>query len=329
LRLTLSLDRAQQPLACDASQHEVELPGHVRGVAQPRAEALPKERRRQMRGVADEQHVTLAHLVGQHRAKLVNGAARERPIFGSVPRLKQRPHPRGILKIRRLLVRQQHELPAPVAGAALHDRRRACRIAALAGDRQPGKRPHVMRLGVHYEPPLLKAEVAAADPARLAHKGVRAVRPDQPLGADRAVFTSPGQLPRLLLAHPVNRQLDMVAPVVQALRDPASLHGHAGGDARMVMDRGLELRLEEHVVGLPPRSRQALDIEPQHQLAVRAEPLVVADRDHLPGQRVGQSERLEQAHDLVIEMDRSGHAIDLLETLEDHHPVPGTPQQRG
>ena len=94
------------------------------------------------------------------------------------------------------------------------------------------------------------------------------------------------------------------------------------------MDRSLELRLEEHVVRLPPRSRQTVHVESQQQLAVGAEPLVVGDRNHLLGERVGQSERLEQAHDLVIEMHRTRQAVDLLKALEHHHPVAGSPEQR-
>ena len=130
--------------------------------------------------------------------------------------------------------------------------------------------------------------------------------PTSHLRADRAALAGARQLPRLLLDHPADRQLDMVARVVEPLGHPAPLDGHARRDAGVAVDRRLELGLEEHVVRLPPRSRQAVHVEPQQQLAVGAEPLVVADRHHLPGQHVGEPERLQQAHDLVIEVNRAG-----------------------
>ena len=70
-------------------------------------------------------------------------------------------------------------------------------------------------------------------------------------------------------------------------------------------------------------------LEPHEQLAVGAEPLVVMHRDHLLGEHLGQSERLQQTHDLVVEMDGAREAVDLLEALERPHPMAGSPQQRG
>ena len=49
-------------LVSQSAQHQVELPGQVRGVAQARAQPLTEERRGQVRGVADQQHAALAHL---------------------------------------------------------------------------------------------------------------------------------------------------------------------------------------------------------------------------------------------------------------------------
>ena len=95
----------QQPLGRDAAQHEVELPGEVCGVAQPGAQSLTEERRRQVGGVADQQHAPLAHPVSEHRAELVDGAASQRPVRWPVPRLEQRPHAIGLLEISRQLVR--------------------------------------------------------------------------------------------------------------------------------------------------------------------------------------------------------------------------------
>ena len=105
LGLALGVDAVEEPFARHAAQHEVELPREVRGVTQTRAQPLAQERRGQVGGVTDQQHVPLAHLVGQHGAELVHRAAGQRTVLGPVPRLEQRPHPVRILEIRGLLVR--------------------------------------------------------------------------------------------------------------------------------------------------------------------------------------------------------------------------------
>ena len=96
----------------------------------------------------------------------------------------------------------------------------------------------------------------------------------------------------------------------------------------MAIDRPLELRLEEHVVALPPRWRRTARLEPQKQLAVRAEPTVVVDRNHLLGQELRESERLQQPHDFVIEVHRAWEPIELPETLEHADAMPGSSEQR-
>ena len=96
----------------------------------------------------------------------------------------------------------------------------------------------------------------------------------------------------------------------------------------MAVDRPLELRLEEHVVALPPRRRRTARLKPQKQLAVGAEPPVVVDRNHLLGQELRESERLQQPHDLVIEVHRAWESIELPETLEHADAMPGSSEQR-
>ena len=101
------------------------------------------------------------------------------------------------------------------------------------------ERIHVVRLGIHHQPSLLKPEVATADPARLARERVCAVRSDHPSGTHRAVLAGPGELPRLLLTHPAKRELHVVARVLQRFGDPPPLYGHPCRDAGMAMDRRL------------------------------------------------------------------------------------------
>ena len=154
-RSTSIVSRSSSPAS--AAQDEVELPRDVRGVAQPGAQPLAEERRRQVGGVADEQHAPLAHPLGEHRAELVDGRARERPVLRAVPRLEQRPDALRVLEVGRLLVGEQHELPPPVPRAALHLRGRARRVAPLARGRQVREGAHVVGLGVDHEPALLEA----------------------------------------------------------------------------------------------------------------------------------------------------------------------------
>ena len=94
---------------------------------------------------------------------------------------------------------QQHELPAPMPGTALHDRRRALGIAPLARDRQVRERPHVVGLGVDHQPALLEAEIAAGDPGGLAHERVGAVGTNQPSSPHRPGVARQRRPARLLL----------------------------------------------------------------------------------------------------------------------------------
>src|ERR1700751_1295983 len=70
----------------------------------------------------------------------------------------------------------------------------------------------------------------------------------------------------------------------------------------MAVNRPLELRLEENVGPDPPRRGRTPRLEPEDQLTVGAEPPVLVDRNHLVGQHLGEPERLQQPHDLVVEV---------------------------
>jgi hypothetical protein len=63
--------------------------------------------------------------------------------------------------------------------------------------------------------------------------------------------------------------------------------------------------------------------------AVGPEPPVLGHGDQLIAQRLGQAERLQEPHDLVVEMDRARHAVDLREALERRHPMTRPAKQRG
>ena len=132
---------------------------------------------------------------------------------------------------------------------------------------------HVVRRGIYHQPALLETKVATGDPARLAHERVGAVGPDQPPPRHRAHIAGEVQAARLLLDHPADRQRDALIGVDEPLGHPPTLDAHVWLGARVAVDRPLQLGLEEHVIRLPPRRRQALHIEAQQQLAVGPEPL--------------------------------------------------------
>ena len=171
-----------------------------------------------------------------------------------------------------------------------------------------GQRRHVVRLHVDHQPALLEAEVAAADAGRLAHERVGAVGPDQPSRADG---------PQLVVVAAAERDRGRVGLVDESLGDPAAMEADAVMRARVTVERPLELRLEEQVVGLPPGGRRLLRDERHQRLAVGTEPVVVPQRDHLAGEVVGKTERLQQPHDLVVDVDRPRQPVDLVVALED------------
>ena len=182
LRLALGVDAVEQRSPREPAQHEVELPGEVRGVAQTRSTA-PGPRNGGVRWAASPTSSTCPLRIwsasierNSYTALRVSG-----PSCGRVPRLEQRPHAR----------RDPRNPTARSPGSSMNSqrrwrgplctmRRRALGIAPLAGDRQVRERPHVVGLGVDDQPALLEAEIAAGDPGGLAHERVGAVGADQP-----------------------------------------------------------------------------------------------------------------------------------------------------
>ena len=209
--------------------------------------------------------------------------------------------------------------------AALDVRRGTPRVAPLARGRQVRERAHVVWLGVHHEPVLLEAEVAPRDPGGLADEGVGTVRPDHPGGADRADLGGRRQPPGLRLLVAANAELRAGLAVHQPLDVPSAVQLDAVAQAGAV-ERPLELRLEEEVVGLPPGRRGPWRCQRHHGLAVGAEPAVLAQWDHLVGEAVGEAEVLQQPHDLVVDVDRARQPVDLTEPLEGRHAMPGAGQ---
>ena len=66
------------------------------------------------------------------------------------------------------------------------------------------------------------------------------------------VRVSPVRASRPGSGDPPKRELNPVVGLDESLGGPSALDGHSRRDARMAVDRSLELRLEEHVIALPP-----------------------------------------------------------------------------
>ena len=114
-----------------------------------------------------------------------------------------------------------------------------------------------------------------------------------------------------------DRERGPVRVLDEPLGDPAAMDRHPVMLVRAPVEGRLELRLEEQVVRLPTRWRGPLWRQGHQGLAVGAEPVVLVQGDHLGLDGLGQSEGLQQPHDLVVEVDGTGHAVDLVEALVD------------
>ena len=110
-------------------------------------------------------------------------------------------------------------------------------------------------------------------------------------------------------------------------RAPASLDRRAA--LRRAIQRSLEIRLEEEVIRLPSGRRRRLGAHGHDRLAVGAEPAVFVDREEIVGDLLDDAERLPDAHDLVVEVDRARQVVEAAEALEDADAVPGAAEQRG
>ncbi len=131
-----------------------------------------------------------------------------------------------------------------------------------------------------------------------------------------------------MLGNPPKHQLHPLIALGESFGRPSALDYYPRRGARVAVDRPLELRLEEHIVRLPPGGRRTLRLKPQEQVTVGAEPPVVVNRNHLFGQHFGETERLQQPHDLVIDVNGARETIGLSEALEYRDPVTGSSEHR-
>ncbi len=210
------------------------------------------------------------------------------------------------------------------ASAALHDRRLARWVAPLARARQVCERGHVVRFGVDHQPTLPKPRSRRVMPLV---SRTNELAPSAPT-SHRPRLAGQSEPSWLIFGNPPERQLDPLIGLLESFGRRSAFDRYPRRKARVVVDRLLELRLEEHIVRLPPGGRRALRLKPQEQLTVGAEPPVVVDRNHLFGQHFGESERLQQPHDLVIDVNGPRETIGLSKALEYRDPVTGSSEHR-
>ena len=218
--------------------------------------------------------VPAAHLVGQHRAELVDRAAGQRPVLaaGTTARAATTPGP------------DPRNPTACSSGSSMNSHRR-CRgplctiVVGRAGSH------HWLAIGRWASASMSCGSASTTSQRSWKPRSRRVIplasrtnelAPSAPT-SHRAltVRVSPvsASLPALVLARPAEASARRRSSRLnEPLGRPSALDGHARPGARVAVDRPLELRLEEHVVRLPSRRRRAARLEAQEQLAVGAEP---------------------------------------------------------
>ena len=281
-----------------------------------------------MSGVAGQEGASAAHRLGHARAKLVDGVASQLSVVRTEPRGQELPDSRRIREVLGALVGKQHELPAsmalPVAGVHV----RAARIAPLARSREMLERADVMRPQVEREPICGEAEVLPFDSQRLPDRRLRAVGADHVARAHGSRFLRRSDAAALVFSDALQQQLCVVGMLDDLGCAPAPLDRCAASGRR---DPGPSPdKAGRRDSSVPIRTAAgACGVHAHDRLAVGAEPAVFPDRKQIVGDLFDDAERLPDAHDLVIEVDRAGQVIEVAEPLEDTDPVAGAADQRG
>ena len=164
VRTTLEPVGVEQGVRCQATEHEIELPRQVGGVADAGAQSLTGEGRRLVGGVAGEEHPTAAPLLDPSGLEPVDGVLLEAGVVrAGVEWLEQAPRRGLLVQLIHGLAGQGHELPPAPAGAARHDRGRSGRIADLHVERI--EHPGLVEHDVDDEPVVEEGAVVHRDPA--------------------------------------------------------------------------------------------------------------------------------------------------------------------
>ena len=254
----------------------------------------------------------------QRARKRVDGVALELRVAGWTPHGPSRRHADASLFSSSIVsCGQAHELPAPPAGAARHQRGRARRVAELPVD---AGRSSADRSAARPPPASRSGSRGRASPSR-SRSRTKLFAPSQPT-AKRA---------RSSCVLPSARRASIATPS-GSVRTPdrldAALDRHARQRARALVEDPLQLRLAEHV-RLGPAREAPLRVapEPDQRLARRVAPLVHRRRHRASLERARDARALEDAPDLVIEVHRARQRIRLGPALDHAHAPAALPEQ--
>src|SRR6478609_3680952 len=124
-------------------------------------------------------------------------------------------------------------------------------------------------------------------------------------------------------SHPTTKRASTAADA----RPPADLHGGLLGGGRL--DQPLERRLPEHAGVRPAARPDRSAAEAQERLARAVAPLVLAARLGDRPKLGTDAEALEDAPDLVVEVDRPRQVVRRGVALDHDDPTTPLPQERG
>lgn len=316
-----------------AAQHQVELPGEVGGVTQAGAHALPGERRRLVGGVPGQQDPAVVPPLHPPGLEPVHGVALERGVAGvHVPRRQQLPGGGLGVELVEGLAGQAHELPAPTAGSARHQRGGAGRIADLQVDRI--EHPGLVEHDVDDQPVVEVAEVAHRGVEQGAHGRAGTVGAHHEAGPQRGLVAGGRERGRPAGAgvHRLDGAMvhgDALAVLGQTDDLDAAADLHAGQGAGAPVEPSLQGRLVEHRRLGPAGQAGADAAEPQQHLARGVAPLVHLGGLADAGQVVAEPTGLQDPSGLVVEVHGPRQRVGRGPPLQDDHPVPVAGQQDG
>ena len=174
-------------------------------------------------------------------------------------------------------------------------------------------------LGVDHEPGLVESQIFQLEASALADDAVGAVAADHVRSANTSLAAVAG------VPH---SELDDVFALLQSdrlvLEEDVDAVVASGASAQL----GLEGGLVEDVVGPPALARDLLaQLEAKQQLVVRVAELVIGGHRGVGENLLRQAHGLEDAHDLVVEMQGPRQAVDLAVALEDRRANAFSAQQ--
>src|ERR1043165_4472156 len=161
------------------------------------------------------------------------------------------------------------------------------------------KSDRTIHLGVDNEPRLMELHVVERDAERLAHETVGTVAGDDMTRGDA-----------LCAAHALHRQRHAVIGLLQRAERHAASQRHMRKARQSRLQRAFELGLEEEIVVRPAEAlAQADRAEIADHAAVGADVDVPLCLAHQRPHGFREPDRLEEAHHLVVDMDRAGQWI--------------------